>query len=90
MSNSVKNGPIHYYTSTERNATIAAVVEYCVQLGEKQPINRSQASNLIISGEVSVEDKLIADLNFVIPHGTWKFKIRNRNHHLIVHGSSTE
>ena len=44
-----KDGPIHFYPTNDRDAFVANVVEYCVQIGEHQPLLRSQAAWLVTS-----------------------------------------
>lgn len=88
--NDNKNGPINFYTSTERDALIAQVVEYCVQIGERQPLNGSQAAYLVVSGQVSVDGEVVRNLAAKIPHGMWNVSVRNKNHHVVVHGSLLE
>jgi hypothetical protein len=89
MNRNIKNGPIHFYTTPERESSVDAVVEYCIQLGERQSINRSQASYLISKGDVTIDGR-IPKIGEVIPHGTWQLSIRNKNHHLVVYGAPIE
>lgn len=87
--NTDKNGPIHFFTSYERDSYIEAVVEYCVQTGENQPLNRTQAAFLVGRGDVLLDGKKM-QLGDIVPHGVWKLSIRDKNHHLIVHGAPKE
>lgn len=85
-----KNGPIHYYPTAERDSNIASVVEYCVQIGERQPIMKSQAAWLVASDQVLVDGKPASSFTRQIPFGTWQITIRGRNHHVIVHPAIKE
>jgi hypothetical protein len=89
MNKNTKNGPIHFFTSYERESHIETVVEYCVQVGEGQPLNRTQASYLVGRGDVLLEGRQ-PDLGEIIPHGAWQLTVRGRNHHLVVHGTAKE
>lgn len=84
-----KNGPIHFYTSYERDSNIEAVVEYCVQVGEHQAINRTQAAFLVGRGDVTIDGRK-AKLGDIVPHGAWQLNVRGKNHHLMVHGAPKE
>ncbi len=86
----VKNGPIHFYPTDERAAHLANVVEYCVQLGERQPITRSQADFLVIDGQVTIEGQPTLKVDHLLGLGTWKVTIRGRNHHVVVHPQNIE
>ncbi len=90
MHSTDKSGPIHYYTNYERTAELAAIVEYCVQVGERQPLNRSQACYLVGNGEVKVDGSVERELGRVLEHGTWQINVRGKNHHVVVHGSAKE
>lgn len=84
-----KDGPIHFYTSYERESYIETVVEYVVQVGERQPLNSTQASYLVGLGQVTLDGKPIA-LGTRILHGAWQINIRGKNHHVLVHGAPKE
>jgi len=85
-----KSGPIHFYPNDERNTGIAHVVEYCVQIGERQPLNRTQACWLVARGDVLVDGKQELDLAHRLPQGTWEVAIRGRKHHVVVHPAIRE
>lgn len=84
-----KNGPIHFYTSYERESYIEKVVEYVVQVGERQPLNGTQAGYLVGRGEVMVDSQRVKP-GTKIPHGAWQISIRGKNHHVVIHGTVTE
>ena len=84
-----KDGPIHFYASFERDSHIETIVEYCVQVGEHQPINRTQSSYLISRGDVTIDGRK-PKLGEIILRGVWQLNIRGKNHQLIVHGNITE
>jgi hypothetical protein len=84
------SGPIHFYSSFERPAGIAAVVEYCVQIGENQPINRTQAAYLVGRGDVSLDGEKMQDVALIMKNGTWILNIRGKNHHVVVHTALLE
>jgi len=83
------DGPIHFYTSYERESNIETVVEYCVQVGERQPLNRTQAAYLVARGDVVLDGRKVR-LGEVVPHGAWQLNVRGKNHHLVVHGAPKE
>jgi hypothetical protein len=85
-----KNGPIHFYPTAERDANISNVVEYCVQIGERQPLTETQAAWLVASKQVTVEGQLMNDLAIIIPHGTWEIMVRSKKHHVVVHPAIME
>lgn len=84
-----KDGPIHFYTSYERESNIETVVEYVVQVGERQPLNSTQAAYLVGLGQVTLDGKPIKS-GERIPHGAWQINIRGKNHHVVVHGAPKE
>lgn len=84
-----KDGPIHFYTSYERDSNIETVVEYCVQVGEHQPLNRTQAAYLVGRGDVMLDGRR-AKLGDVVAHGAWQLNVRGKNHHIVVHGAAKE
>ncbi len=81
----IKNGPIHFYPTNDRDAFITNVVKYCVQIGDRQPLTSSQAAYLIVSKEVSVDGRIAADLTEQIEHGARQISIRGRTHHVMMH-----
>lgn len=81
----IKDGPIHFYRTNDRDSFIANVVEYCVHIGEHQPLTSSQASYLVASKQVEVDGKLATNLVERLPGGTWEVSIRGRKHHVVVH-----
>lgn len=85
-----KGGPIHFYPTDERPALLANVVEYCVQVGERQPLNRSQADFLVVSGAVSVDGEARAGVADRLPIGAFQVTIRGRNHQVFVHPQLVE
>lgn len=85
-----KSGPIHFYVTYERSAELAAVVEYCVQIGERQPLNRSQACYLVGSGEVKIDGRVVRRFGEILPNGTWQIDVRGKTHHVVVHGAVKE
>lgn len=80
-----KNGPIHFYPTHDRDAFIANVVEYCVHIGERQPLLRSQAAWLVASKQVVIDGKIVTDLGSHVEPGARQISIRGRNHHVMVH-----
>jgi hypothetical protein len=85
-----KSGPIHFYPTEERNTGVGNVVEYCIQVGEKQPINRTQACWIITRGDVLVDGKVEHDLARKLAQGPWEVTIRGRKHHVLVHPAIRE
>lgn len=85
-----KNGPIHFYPTAERDAYISNVVEYCVQVGERQPLTETQAAWLVASKQVTVEGRVVSALTATVPHGTWEIMIRSKKHHVVVHPAIME
>ena len=84
-----KDGPIHFFTSFERESNIETVVEYCIQVGERQAINQTQAAYLVGRGDVTLDGRKMK-LGEIVPHGAWQLNVRNKNHHLVVHGAPKE
>jgi hypothetical protein len=84
-----KDGPIHFYTSYERDSNIETVVEYCIQVGERQPINHTQAAYLVGRGDVTLDGRKVR-LGEVLAHGAWQLNVRGKNHQLVVHGAPKE
>lgn len=80
-----KSGPIHFYPTETRDSGIAHVVEYCVQIGDRQPLLMSQAAWLVCDKQVTVDGKVWSKLTEKVPQGTWEIVIRGRKHHVIVH-----
>jgi hypothetical protein len=80
-----KSGPIHFYPTEQRDAGIAHVVEYCVQIGDRQPLTRSQAAWLVSDQQVTVDGRVVSKLNEKVAQGTWEVTIRGRKHHVVVH-----
>jgi len=80
-----KDGPIHFYPTHERDSFIANVVEYCVHIGEHQPLLSSQASWLVASGQVIIDGNVATDLSKHVEPGVRQINIRGRNHHVMVH-----
>jgi hypothetical protein len=85
----IKNGPIHFYPTAERNSFISNVVEYCVHIGERQPLTQTQASWLVARGDVVIDGSK-PRLDLILLNGTWEINIRGRKHHVIVHPAITE
>lgn len=85
-----KDGPIHFYPTNDRDAFVANVVEYCVQIGEHQPLTRSQAGWLVASKQVLVDGAPMTNLVSRVPSGTWEISIRGRKHHVVVHQAMVE
>lgn len=85
-----KSGPIHFFTSYERSALIASVVEYCVQVGERQPLTRTQAAHLVASGQVTLDGTTVTRLGALVPDGTWRLGVRGKDHHVVIHGTLKE
>ena len=85
-----KSGPIHFFPTDERNTGIGHVVEYCVQVGERQPLNRTQACWLVTQGAVLVDGSTELDLARRLALGTWEVTIRGRKHHVVVHPPTNE
>lgn len=91
MNNTTKkSGPIHFYPTELRDANIAHVVEYCVQVGDRQPLNGSQSMWLVSDKQVTVDGKVWNDLTQKLPQGTWEVTIRGRKHHVVVHPAFVE
>ncbi len=86
----VKNGPIHFYPTADRDAYISNVVEYCVQVGERQPLTGNQAAWLVASKQVTVDGRVVSALTESVPQGTWEVVIRSRKHHVVVHPAIME
>lgn len=84
-----KNGPIHFIPTAERDPVLHTIVEYCVQKGEKQYINASQAAYLISTGQVYV-DGIKKTTVYKIGLGVKSVKIRDRVHIVIIHPAITE
>jgi len=80
-----KSGPIHFYPTEQRPERIPNIVEYCVQLGDRQPLLGSQAVWLVSSGQVLVDGKVVDDCATKLPQGTWQVTIRGRNHQVVVY-----
>jgi len=80
-----KSGPIHFYPTETRDSGIANVVEYCVQVGDRQPLTRTQSMWLVSDKQVTVDGKVWNKLTEKVPQGTWEVVIRGRKHHVIVH-----
>ena len=80
-----KNGPIHFYPTNDRDAFISNVVEYCVQVGERQPLLSSQAAWLVASRQVSVDGVVETNLARDVEPGARQISIRGRTHHVMVH-----
>jgi hypothetical protein len=87
--NKHKNGPIHFYTSYDRDSNVETVVEYVVQIGEHQCINRTQAAFLVGRGDVSVDNN-VSKLGDIIPNGAWQLNVRGKNHQIVVHVTQKE
>lgn len=85
-----KDGPIHFYPTADRDAFVANVVEYCVHIGEHQPLMKSQAAWLVASNQVQIDGKHLNKLTARIANGTWEITIRGRKHHVVVHPPITE
>lgn len=85
-----KSGPIHYYPTENRDADITHIVEYCVQLGERQPLTASQSVWLVASKQVLVDGRVACDATERIAHGTWEVSIRGKKHHVVVHPALKE
>lgn len=81
----VKNGPIHFYPTPDRDSFLANVVEYCVQIGEHQPLTKSQAAYLVVSKEVSIDGQVATDLTEKVEQGVRQVGIRGKVHHVVVH-----
>ena len=81
----MKSGPIHFYPTADRDTGVGHVVMYCVQVGERQPLNRTQACWLVTSGNVLVDGLLENNNARKLPLGTWEVTIRDRKHHVVVH-----
>lgn len=79
-----KDGPLTFYTSYERDAHIAKVVEYCVQVAERQYMDRSQAETLVVDGYVSVDGQDVRSVGHVLASGTWQVNVRGKQHLVIV------
>lgn len=90
MNDTHKNGPINFYPTNERDAAIANVVEYCVQIGERQPLLRSQAAWLVVSGQVQLDGQPATKLGEEVSLGARQVTIRGRNHHVVVHPAMKE
>lgn len=80
-----KSGPIHFYHTETRDSGIADVVEYCVQVGDRQPLTRTQSMDLVLDMQVTVDGKVWNKLTEKVPQGTWEIVIRGRKHYVIVH-----
>jgi len=85
MNDTSKNGPIYFFPTEERDECIGNIVEYVVQVGDKQPLTRSQSCWLVSDGQVSVDGRVTRDLGERIKLGTWEITIRGRKHHVVVH-----
>lgn len=80
-----KSGPIHFVPTEQRDTSIAHIVEYCVQVADRQPLTRSQAAWLVSDQQVSVDGRVVSKLSEKITLGTWEITIRGRKHHVVVH-----
>lgn len=80
-----KNGPIHFYPTNERDSFVANVVEYCVQIGERQPLLKSQAAWLVSSKQVLIDGAVATNLSKHVEPGVRQIAIRGRTHHVVVH-----
>ena len=80
-----KDGPIHFYPTNERDSFISNVVEYCVHIGERQPLLKSQAAWLVASKQVIVDGEVTTDLCGKVATGARQISIRGRTHHVMVH-----
>ena len=85
-----KSGPVHFFVTSERDAHLADVVEYCVQVGERHHITRSQARGLVGDGKVLVDGALPKKCYTKLSSGPHALSIRGRTHHVIVHGCEKE
>lgn len=85
LMNNHKDGPIHFYPTYDRDSFIANVVEYCVHIGERQPLLKSQASWLVASSQVIVDGLAFTDLSKKVNPGARQICIRGKNHHVMVH-----
>ncbi len=85
MNTNTKDGPIHFYPTNERDSFIANVVEYCVHIGEHQPLLKSQAAWLVASKQVIIDGVVMTDLCEKVEHGVRQINIRGRTHHVMVH-----
>lgn len=80
-----KNGPIHFYPTQERDSFIANVVEYCVHVGERQPLLGSQAAWLVASKQVTIDNREMTNLSARVEPGPRLIGVRGRTHHVVVH-----
>ena len=85
-----KSGPIHFYPTEQRPERLPNIVEYCVQLGDRQPLTSSQAGWLVSSGQVLVDGRPVRDLALRLPQGTWEITVRGRNHQVVVYPAMWE
>lgn len=85
MNDKSKDGPIHFYPTADRDSYPANVVEYCVQLGEHQPLTRTQAAHLVATNQVTIDSAPLVKLTERIGQGAWEIGIRGRKHHVIVY-----
>ena len=86
----VKNGPVHYYCTPDRDSFPTYVVEHVVQIGERQYLSRSQARAMIGDGLVTLNGKKIDSLKRPIQPGALTLKIRGVTHHVVIHGTIRE
>lgn len=81
----INDGPIHFYPTNERDSFIANIVEYCVQIGEHQPLLGSHADWFVASKQVLVDGVVMTDLGEKVEPGVRQISIRGRTHHVMVH-----
>lgn len=85
-----KSGPLHFFSTAERSTHLAVVVEYCVQRGERQFVDRSGARFLVVSGEVMVDGDMVCDLRTFLDVGTYVVTVRDRDHVVKIHPAMYE